>query len=272
LPSIREPKGRSLALAPLVAISTLVCTLAIFHRTLDDLPLVVAANRDEFYGRPATAPITLGHDPLVVGGRDLVAGGSWLAVNQLGLVVGVLNRRTDAAPDPSRESRGTLCVDLARSSSARHAAELLRTVAPGRYNPFNILVADRTSAFVAQNRERSTNVQELEPGTHLLTNLDLNDPTCPRISRSARSFAAVAERYAAERDPSALVSDLRTVLADHATVLDERRPTDQLCIHTPQYGTRSSSILLADAGGRMRFFHASGPPCRAAYRRVALPW
>jgi len=139
-----------------------VCTLAIFHRTLDDLPLVVAANRDEFYGRPATAPVVLGHDPLAVGGRDLVAGGSWLALNQLGLVVGVLNRRTDAAPDPSRESRGTLCVELARSSSARQAAELLRAVAPARHNPFNILVADRTSAFVAQNRERGTHVQELE--------------------------------------------------------------------------------------------------------------
>ena len=249
-----------------------MCTLAIFHRTLDDLPLVVAANRDEFYGRPATAPVVLGHDPLAVGGRDLVAGGSWLALNQLGLVVGVLNRRTDAAPDPSRESRGTLCVELARSSSARQAAELLRAVAPARHNPFNILVADRTSAFVAQNRERGTHVQELEPGTHVLTNLDLNDQTCPRISRSARSFAAVAERYAAGRDTSALLAGLRRVLADHAAVLDERSPTDHLCIHTPQYGTRSSSILLADAGTHARFFHAPGPPCRSAYRRVALPW
>jgi uncharacterized protein with NRDE domain len=247
-----------------------VCTLAVFHRTLPGLPLVVAANRDEFYGRPATGPTLLGHDPIVVGGQDLVAGGSWLALNEHGVAIGVLNRRTDAPVDPTRRSRGILCVELAQKRSAAEAAAALQSVAPGAYNPFNILAADRRDAFVAQNRQDATTVQRLEPGTHLLTNLDLNDPTCPRISRSSRSFSAIGERYANHADLSTLVSELRSLLADHATALDDRQPTDQLCIHTALYGTRSSSLILAGEDDELAWLHAAGAPCRVPHRRIAL--
>jgi uncharacterized protein with NRDE domain len=249
-----------------------VCTLAVYTRSLPGLPLVVAANRDEFYARAATGPTMLAQDPRVVGGRDLVAGGSWLCVTEDRLVVGVLNRRTDEGPDPSRRSRGALCIELARTRSARRAAEMLAGVPPREHNPFNILVADRDEAFVAQNRSEATVVEQLAPGTHLLTNLNLNDATCQRISRSSRRFADVASRFIARGDRSEIVSGLRTVLADHLTALDDRQPTDQLCIHTPLYGTRSSSIVLLEEDGATALLHAPGPPCRRPHRRVPLPW
>jgi hypothetical protein len=140
------------------------------------------------------------------------------------------------------------------------------------HNPFNVLVADRQRAVVAQNRGDGMALQELSPGTHLLTNLDLNDPTCRRISRSSQRFQQLADSYVQSRDRSALVSGLHAVLGDHQTALDDRAPTDQLCIHTEAFGTRSSSLLLADAGTRFDFLHASRAPCRGSYRRIALPW
>ncbi|MEW6270613.1 MAG: NRDE family protein [Thermodesulfobacteriota bacterium] len=249
-----------------------MCTLAVFSRVLPGLPLVVAANRDEFYARPAEGPTLLANDPLVVGGRDLVAGGSWLAVSAREVVVGVLNRRTAQPPDPSRASRGALCVALARAGSVEAAAELLREVAPETHNPFNILVADRERALVAQNRGEGVALQELPAGTHLLTNLDLNDATCPRISRSAQRFQELAARYGETRDRSELVAGLHAVLGDHLTALDDRAPTDQLCIHTEAFGTRSSTILLADERGGFDYLHSSRAPCRGSYRRVSLPW
>jgi uncharacterized protein with NRDE domain len=249
-----------------------MCTLALYTRLLPGLPLVVAANRDEFYGRPSTCPGLLCTEPRIVGGRDLNAGGTWLAVGEQGLLVGVLNRRTNEPPDPRRASRGALCTALAREPSAEGAARVLRSLDPGEHNPFNLLVADRERAFVGQNRPSGTFVQELEPGTHLLTNLDLNDATCPRISRSSRRFAQLAESYAARPGRAALVSGLHGILADHLTAVDDRQPTDQLCIHTELYGTRSSSIVWLDDRGRTSFLHAPGPPCRRSYRRVALPW
>ncbi|HZR83230.1 MAG TPA: NRDE family protein [Candidatus Binatia bacterium] len=249
-----------------------MCTLAVYTRSLPGLPLVVAANRDEFYARPATGPLLLAEEPRVLGGRDLVAGGSWLCVSERELVVGVLNRRTGEPPDPARASRGALCLELARASSAAEAAERLADVPPRLHNPFNVLVADRGRAFVAQNRDAGTVVEELPAGTHLLTNLNLNDSTCSRISRSARRFAEVGERFAETGDASELVGGLRAVLADHLTALDDRQPTDQLCIHTALYGTRSSTILLAPDVGPLLYLHASGPPCRRPHRRIPLPW
>lgn len=249
-----------------------MCTLAVFSRALPGLPLVVAANRDEFYARPAEGPTLLASEPRVVGGRDLVAGGSWLAVSEQELVVGVLNRRTGEPPNPRRASRGTLCVELARSGSVEAAVALLRALPPDKHNPFNILVADRESALVAQNREDGVRVQELPAGAHLLTNVDVNDATCPRISRSAQRFEELAGAYERTRDASALAAGLHTVLADHLTALDERAPTDQLCIHTEAFGTRSSSLLFAYADGRFDYLHCPTAPCRGTYRRVALPW
>lgn len=249
-----------------------MCTLAVFTRALPGLPLVVAANRDEFYARPAEGPRVLATDPLVVGGRDLVAGGSWLATSQTGLVVGILNRRTGEPPDPTRASRGALCVALARLDGVQAAVDLLSGLRTDEHNPFNVLVADRTRAVVAQNRSDAMALHELSPGTHLLTNLDLNDATCQRISRSSQRFQNLAAAHAATTDRSELVAGLHAVLGDHLTAVDDRAPTDQLCIHTDAFGTRSSSILLVDDAGRVDFLHASAAPCRGAYRRIALPW
>lgn len=249
-----------------------MCTLALFTRTLPGLPLVVAANRDEFLDRPTAPPGLLLDSPRVFGGRDLVAGGSWLCVAETGLVVGVLNRRTGAPADPSKLSRGNLCVDLARAGSAAEAAHRLAGVPGDAHNPFNLLVADRRAAFVGQNRGMQTVVEELPPGMHLLTNLDLNDATCPRISHSSRHFVAVGERFVGDRDRSNLLASLRVVLSDHLLAVDDRRPTDQLCIHMQGYGTRSSSVVLVDEAARLGFFHADGPPCMVGHERLRLPW
>lgn len=249
-----------------------MCTLAVFTRALPDLPLVVAANRDEFYVRPTEGPRVLAQQPLVVGGRDVVAGGSWLATGQTGLVVGILNRRTGEPPDPARASRGALCVALARLDSVEAAVDLLSGLRVDEHNPFNVLVADRSRAIVAQNRTGGMALHELPAGTHLLTNLDLNDATCERISRSSQRFQNLAAAHVASKDRSGLVSGLHAVLGDHLTAVDDRAPTDQLCIHTDGFGTRSSSILLTDQSGRIDYLHASAAPCRGAYRRIPLPW
>ena len=249
-----------------------MCTLAVYHAILPGIPLLVAANRDEFYARASRDPQEFEELRGVVGGRDLVAGGSWLTLGRSGLVVGVLNRRTDVPPDPTRVSRGALCLELAATGSAVGAAELLRAVPGTRHNPFNILVADRGDAFVAQNFPAGTSVTALAPGTHVLTNLDLNDPTCPRIFRSSRRFAAIAESLDPSDSREALVARLAAVLADHRLPTDDRRPLEQLCIHTDGYGTRSSSIVWLEEDGTERYFHASGAPCSTPHREVRLPW
>jgi uncharacterized protein with NRDE domain len=250
-----------------------VCTLAVFTRVFPAHPLVVAANRDELLARLATPPGLLREaPPRAVGGRDAVARGTWLGVNEDGLIAGVLNRRVPAPPDPACRSRGLLCADLLAYGAAVEAAARLATEPAGRYNPFNLLVADRADAFVAsQPPGERPRVTRLEAGLHLLTNLDLNDPTCPRIAASHRHFVTVGDAFAHTGDVPALVERLQAVLGDHATPLDPRGP-GSLCVHAESYGTRSSSVIVVPAVGRMLYFHADGPPCHTPLEPIALPF
>ena len=250
-----------------------MCTLAVYFRVFPSYPLVVAANRDEYLERPSAPPTLLRDEPpRAFGGLDLVAGGTWLGVNDAGLVAGLLNRRTADAPDPTRRSRGLLCLDALAAPSAAEAASRLNDVPAGRYNPFNLLLADTRGAFVAvQAPEGPPRVSALPPGLHLLTNLDVNDPTCPRIAASHQRFVAAGEALRADADDGAFVAHLRDVLADHVTALDPRGP-GSLCVHSAEYGTRSSTVLLLGAAAAPRYLHADGPPCRTPLVELALPF
>jgi uncharacterized protein with NRDE domain len=247
-----------------------MCTLAIYVGAFVDFPVVVAANRDEFLARPTSPPAVLDTGHGIFGGRDDVAGGTWLAVNRAGVVAALLNRRTGDPPDPSRRSRGQLCLSMLRAASASAAAEVLREERAEAYNPFNLLVADRDGGWIATNQRSAMSIRLLETGLHLVTNLDLNDPTCPRIAASYRGFAAMLESDAPKPASSEFRDRVQAVLASHDTQLDPRNLEtafgNSLCLHSPEYGTRSSTLLFLDERGQWSYFHMNEPPCRGRYR------
>jgi uncharacterized protein with NRDE domain len=249
-----------------------MCTLALYLHVFPEFPVVIAANRDEFLARPAAAPVVLSEHPLVVGGKDLRAGGTWLAINEFGLVAGLLNRRSDAAPDPDRRSRGLLCLDALKHGTVDEALRFVVAEDPERYNPFNLLLASREAAAVAHNRHGRIDATRLSRGTHLLTNLDVDDFECPRISRSFSRFAALAEEPEITADPPAMRRRLAALLSDHSTQLDPRtgRP-NSLCLHMGDYGTRESSLIFLSAGGGIEHYFAPGSPCTSAYSPAPVP-
>lgn len=250
-----------------------MCTLAIYFQMTRDYPVVIAANRDEFLDRTASDPTTLLENPHVVGGKDLKAGGTWLGISEHGLVAGLLNRRADNAGNPAARSRGLLTLDALQYRSAAAAAVFVERQAGTDYNPFNLLIVSRDEAFVAYNRGSAIEVVALRPGLHLLSNLDVNDFECPKISASYGKFAELGQRPEFRRDPVAERDRLGALLADHNTQLDSRsgRP-NALCLHMDGYGTRSSSLIFMRAGGaEIEHFFAPGPPCRSAYARAEIP-
>ena len=250
-----------------------MCTLAVYFQVSRTYPLVVAANRDEFYDRAATPPLPLRDQPWVVGGRDLVAGGTWLGVNAAGLVAGLVNRRTGTAPDPTRRSRGLLCLQALAAASVAAAADGVRQEPGAAYNAFNLLLAAPDAACVIGNHSGRMRQTTLPPGVHVLTNLDLNDPACPRIAKSHALFAAAA-RHLDAPTLAPFIAQARAILSDHSTPLDPRAdgPPNNLCVHTDRFGTRSSTLLAYDAAARrFRLWHADGAPCSTPYAEVALP-
>ncbi len=247
-----------------------MCTLAIYFQSFENFPLVVAANRDEFFARPTEAPGSLGDG--MFGGRDSVKRGTWLGVNSLGLVAALLNRRSELSPDPSRRSRGLLCLGALRSPSAREARRAIARECPSAYNPFNLLVADRGEAWIGTNHGGELAFTSLAPGLHLLTNLDLDDPTCPRIAASYRLFAGLLDSAGPALPASSFVARLRGILSKHDTPLDPRalELANSLCLHSVEYGTRSSTVLWLDTSGEWTYFHSPRPPCLVEYERVPV--
>jgi uncharacterized protein with NRDE domain len=255
-----------------------MCTLAIYFQTTRDYRVVIAANRDEFLDRPADDPTTLCESPHVIGGKDLKAGGTWLGISEHGVVAGLLNRRGENGANPKARSRGLLCLDALRFRTAGQAAEFAAGQRGSDYNPFNLLMVSRTQAFVAYNRGAAIEVVELKPGLHLLSNLDVNDFECPKISASYGKFAELGSRPEFQRDPVGNRAPLGQLLADHNTQLDPRIGTaaggrpNSLCLHLDSYGTRSSSMIFMRANSpEIVHYFAPGPPCRTAYAPAIVP-
>lgn len=230
--------------------------MAILYKTARSAPVLVAANREELFDRPTQPPKIQSGTPRVVCGIDRKAGGTWLGVNQYGMFAGVTNRpKTLVSADP--RSRGLLCRELLDMRTAkeavRHAAEELAT---GFYAGANYICADAQYAAVVYGGSR-IQVAELNPGLHLVTNGNLNDPHDQRqefVRRmlslhtldSAVTFLAVASR-ALSRKPD--VSGRRGVI-----------------IAGSEYGTVSSTLLsLPTKFQKSVYQYAPGPPCDHSY-------
>ncbi|HEY9537725.1 MAG TPA: NRDE family protein, partial [Kiloniellaceae bacterium] len=170
-----------------------MCTLVILRRPGHPWPVILAANRDEMVDRPWAAPGRHWPDrPEVVAGLDRSAGGSWLGLNDHGVVAAILNRRGSLGPAPGKRSRGELVLEALDHADALTAAEALAELDPRAYRSFNLVVADNRDAYWLCNRgEPDSRVVEVMPvpaGLSMLTAYDLNDPASPRDARHRAAF------------------------------------------------------------------------------------
>ncbi len=247
-----------------------MCTILLAWRCLPGAPVVLAANRDELIARPSAPPGILQASPLILGGRDLVAGGTWLAVAEDGRICAVTNRHPGdgppVAPDPSRRSRGEIPVMLLTADPADIPARLAG-LGPGVYNPVNVLWLDADRALVAHVDDSGpVRVVDLAPGPHVLTTRDVDDATDPKV---AMLSAGVDRALAAGGDADGILKGLRAILADHTSATDS--PVDAACIHGDVYGTVSASTVIAGAN-RITYEHAPGRPCVTPFATVTAPF
>src|SRR6266571_2543061 len=125
-----------------------MCTLVILRRPDHLWPVVIGANRDEMIARPWRAPARhLPGRPEIVAGLDLLAGGSWLGLNDWGVASAVLNRHGSLGPAPGQRSRGELVLEALDHADAVAAAAALSHLDPAAYRTFNLIVADNRDAF-----------------------------------------------------------------------------------------------------------------------------
>jgi uncharacterized protein with NRDE domain len=260
---------------------TAVCLLIALFGVVPDVPLLIAANRDEMYQRAAD-PITVlrASQPRILGGRDELAGGTWLAVNEHGLVAGLTNQPTGER-DPAKRSRGELPLAFAAYPDAKTAVtEVCARLDPAAYNPCWMLIGDRHALFsVDVSGGRRAGLEELPPGRYVLENAPLRQPS----AKQQRVAGLVAALDKAGLDAAGRVeAGLAAVLRDHQPATGPEpagpgrraRPAElsAACVHTEHYGTRSAMIISVGQAGEPRVSAAGGPPCVTPLLDVTGMW
>jgi uncharacterized protein with NRDE domain len=253
-----------------------MCTIIAVRGVRPDLPLVLATNRDEFFERASTGAQRLLASPPTVGGRDLVAGGTWMGVTQSGLFVGVTNQR-GAGRDPAKRSRGEVVLEALKLGDADRIADYLSSLPGSAYNEFNLMWGDTRSLRVAYGRQdrREIEIEEVPEGVHVLPNDRLDSPDFVKVARAKQLLAPILH---AERER--FVSGLQALLGDRQLpplgllqepLLDPEllRQLSALCVRTPEYGTRSSTVVLLRPAGVDQFWVADGPPDRTPFVEVS---
>ena len=243
-----------------------MCLIAFAWRAHPRYPLVLAGNRDEFHDRPSAALAEWPDAPGVHGGRDLRAGGGWLALSASGRLAAVTNVR-EPALGGARRSRGALVAQFltGRDGAIDAARGLLPQAAA--YGAFNLLLCDGADLAYAGNRPQP-HWQAVTPGVHGLSNAALDTPW-PKTLRLQGALAAWCA--AGESDPQALFTALAdtdppddAALPDTGIGLAHERFLATPFIRGPVYGTRASALVWFDHDGGWRFEERRfGPSGRA---------
>ncbi len=236
-----------------------MCVLLIHHRVRADAPVVLLANRDEDYDRAFDPPSRWPGPAGILAPRDRRASGTWLGANAAGLVVAITNRPADGPPRRLR-SRGLLVADVLAHPDAGRAGRWLEAhLRMHSYDPFNLLVLDRTSGMVVHHDEEGPRTLPVTPGTHTLTNFHDWDVAPVPTEGAHRPGETLA----------ALLTRLEALAADRTTPL----PGDhRICKVGRTRGTVSSTVLVLPKDpakpARMRF--AAGPPHATPFQDVVV--
>ena len=222
-----------------------------------------------------------GDELAILGGRDEVGGGTWLATNEAGVVAGLTNRPLRDGPDTAKRSRGELPLALARHPTAAAAVDAFGTaIDPSAFNPSWLLVADRHDVFfVDVTGTDQVVVEHLRAGVHVLENRPLHEPS-PKVERVRELLDPVLNRR-----PNVLRDNLPTLLADHHMPRGEP-PADAsnprlalaaraICVHADEddYGTRSSAVItVADDPAPPTIHWTDDSPCQDRWHASDHLW
>lgn len=220
-----------------------MCTVIILRRPDHDWPLILGANRDEMGTRLWRPPGRHWPDrPDVVAGQDQLAGGSWLGLNDTGVVAGILNRKDSLGPDERLRSRGELVLEALDHADAVDAAIALSKIDPAAYRSFNIFVADNRDAFWLRSvgpEARRVEKLAIPPGLSMLTAWDMNSPDSARTRLYRPLFDA-----APPPDPDSGNWSTWEELLSAREVEPGAGPGEAMFITTGRgFGTLSSSII-----------------------------
>jgi uncharacterized protein with NRDE domain len=235
--------------------NVVMCLIVFAYRVHPSFPVIIAANRDEFYARPTAALGEWPDAPHVVAGRDLKGGGTWMGINRKGHLAALTNFREPGRQRAEAPSRGHLVSDFLRGEEKLNRYIEKLSLTSQDYNGYNIILSDGSRWVYLSNRNHAP--RKLSPGIYGLSNHLLNTPW-PKVQRSRLAVEHLLTSGSPPAIPAlmAILQD-RTVPPDaalpHTGVgLEWERRLGSIFIHSAIYGTRSSTVLLLDREGTAR--------------------
>jgi uncharacterized protein with NRDE domain len=232
-----------------------MCLIFLSLKNHPTYQLIIAANRDEFYARK-TAPAHFWNDhPNIVGGRDLEASGTWMAMSKAGKISLVTNYRDPANINSKAPSRGQLVADyLIANDPPENYLKHIATQA-SQYNGFNLLTGYPDELWYLSNYRQG--IHKLEPGVYGLSNHLLDTPW-PKVQRGKEKFGRAINNSIIEANSlfDLLYDEQRAedqVLPNTGIGLDRERALSSMFIKTDGYGTRCSTVVLVDNQNEVLF-------------------
>jgi uncharacterized protein with NRDE domain len=231
-----------------------MCLIVFAWRVIPAIPLVAAANRDEFYQRATAPAASWPEHPQIYAGRDLQAGGSWMGITQppecggAGRFAAITNIRAPSEQREDAPSRGKLVADyLAGCMTPQEYVAAIRDGAEA-YNGFNLVLGDRDTLIWFSNKGDADprNGQPLAPGVYGLSNALLDAPW-PKVVKTKAQFASLLCLGAPDEAFFEMLADTTPApdqrLPETGVPLDLERMLSAVCIESPSYGTRTSTVV-----------------------------
>ena len=235
-----------------------MCLIVVGWQAHADYPLVVAANRDEFYHRPTALAARWPDAPQVIGGLDLEAGGTWLGATETGRFAAVTNVR-EPNMAKGEHSRGALTRDflLSETPALDYAQQIDRSLFSG----FNLLLGDGKTLVYSSNR--NSEARQLPPGIYGLSNHRLDSPW-PKLLKARERFADALPELPDQTEFFDLLSDQQLVednrLPQTGVPLEWERLLSAIFVQSESYGTRASTVLWQGINGEVRLHEKSFGP------------
>ncbi len=245
-----------------------MCLILFAFRQHPDYPLVVIANRDEYYARP-TRTAHWWQGQAIFAGRDLEAGGTWLGIDRGGRFAAVTNVREPGGMKSGKRSRGELPAGYLSGSQAPadYLAELRSR--DREYAGFNLLLGGADGLWFYSNRDHG--IRRIEAGVYGVSN-GAFDENWPKLSSGRDELAALLEGQFDEDDLLEILTDHRVApdheLPDTGVGLDFERLLSSRFIRSPGYGTRACTVLTFDRQGKVSFTELNFPDADHAGERI----
>ncbi len=237
-----------------------MCFIVFALRAHPDYPLIVAANRDEFFAREATPAHQW--DSGIIAGKDVEQGGTWLGVNQRGQFAAITNYRAPALYTHGKQTRGRLPVNFLLAETFTEQDVFSNRLREGfpHHNPFNLLYGNADSLRFGSNI--TANIVSVNAGIHALSNSSLNTPW-PKVVRGKRAMSCWIESAGFDHTDALfelLASDrlsYEAELPNTGVAKGVEKNLSSIFVRGEHYGTRCSTLIMQNAANEMIFIERS---------------